>query len=245
MALKARVNKTEKYNEDTVCLNCEMIEPHELGFKGGQYIIINSGKILPNGKMGKRAYSITTPDAQQRQFDLVVKKVPHGVGSNFVHDLKSGDTFEFSGPWGKYQIVEETPGPILCIATDTGITAALGLLRGQSAGPLLKESKLIWFLSSPNYFIPQDQVLSWLPSGLSFHMVSPSPAIDDPSRSSFIEGGTAEILQEKVFTKIYLSGDGLVVRHLKSQFIGSGKYQPEQIIMESFFHHESLKTAAV
>jgi len=245
VALKARVIKTEKYNDDTVYVNCEMVEPYELGFKGGQYIIVNSGKLLVNGKLGKRAYSIPTSDVEQHRFDLVVKKVLDGVGSNFIHDFKVSDTFEFSGPWGKYQIAEGTKERILCIATDTGITATLGLLRGKTAMPFLSESKLIWFLSSPNYFIPIDKVRSWLPSALSFQIVSSTPTINDQSRGFFIEKETSKILQEKVFTKIYLSGDGFVLRHLKSKFLESGNYQPEQIMMESFFHHESLKTAAV
>jgi len=243
--LKARVIKTEVYNDDTIYVNCEMVEPYELGFKGGQYIIVNSGKLLANGKLGKRAYSIPTSDIEQHRFDLVVKKNLNGIGSNFIHDLKADDTFEFSGPWGKYQIAEGAREQIFCIATDTGITAALGLLRGKGAMPFLSESKLIWFLSSPNYFIPIDKVRSWLPSVFSFQIVSSTPTIVDQSRSSFIEEVTSKILQEKYFNKIYLSGDGLVLRHLKSKFLESGNYQPEQIIMESFFHHESLKTAAV
>lgn len=243
--LKARVIKTEKYNNDTVYVNCEMIEPYELGFKGGQYIIVNSGKLLANGKLGKRAYSIPTSDIEQHRFDLVVKKVPNGIGSNFIHDFKVGDTFEFSGPWGKYQIADGTRERILCIATDTGITAALGLLRGKAAQSFLNESKLIWFVSSSDYFIPIDKVRSWSPAVLSFQIVSSAPTIDDQSRSSFIEETTSKMLQEKVFNKVYLSGDGLVLRHLKSRFLQSGNYHSEQIIMESFFHHESLKTVAV
>lgn len=245
VALKARVIKTEKWHDDTIHVSCEMLEPHELGFKGGQYIIVNSGKLLPNGKLGKRAYSIPTSDREQYRFELVVKKILEGVGSNFIHDLKVGDTFEFSGPWGKYQIAEGTQERILCIATDTGITAALGLLRGKAAISFLSESKLIWFLSSPHYFIPIDKVRSWLPSTLSLQIVSSTPTIDGQSRGFFIEEEISKILQEKVFTKIYLSGDGLALRHLKSKFLESENYQPEQIIMESFFHHESLKTAAV
>jgi ferredoxin-NADP reductase len=244
--LKARVIKTEKIHGDTVYVNCKMVEPYPLGFKGGQYIIVNSGKLLANGKLGKRAYSIAAPDRDQHHFALAVKKVADGVGSGFIHGLKPGDTFEFSGPWGKYQMTDINQNEqFCCIATDTGITAALGLLRGEAAAPFLGRSKLIWFLSSLDYFIPIDQVRSWLPEDISVDIVSPCPTVDERSRGIFIEEAVSRILQGTTFTKIYLSGDGLVLRHLKSAFLKSGAYQPEQIMMESFFHHESLKTAVV
>jgi len=34
-----------------------------LGFIGGQYIIIDSGRVLPSGKAAKRAYLILSSDA--------------------------------------------------------------------------------------------------------------------------------------------------------------------------------------
>jgi len=304
---QARVIQWEKWQEDVCHVLCEMIEPKELGFKGGQYIIVNSGEILPNGKLGKRAYSILSLDSEQHYFELAVKRISQGVGSGFMHELKVGDVFEFSGPWGKYQIA---PGNqeqrVLCIATDTGITAALGLSRGEALKPFLEESKLIWIVSSLDYFIPVPRVQSWLPQSLFFQWVLPVPVVGDESRmessaaatkfpgissgtsargasppsasrplvgtehppivgeqvpphplsalaeyktkescKGTIEEKTAQILGDQIFTKIYLSGDGQVLRKLKDGFLMSGDYQEDQIVVESFFHHESLKSLAV
>ncbi len=243
--LKARVAKATKINADTVYLNCEMVEPLALGFKGGQYIIINSGRLLPNGKLGKRAYSILSSDKEQERFELVVKEIPSGVGSGFVHELKENDVFEFSGPWGKYQIPENSSAErILCIATDTGITAALGLLKGKAAEPWLDGSKLVWFVSASDYFLPPQEVRSRLPQAVSAEIISSTPEIKDPQRLTFVEEKISGTVSKGMWTKIYLSGDGLIIRHLKVRFLEVG-YQPEQIFTESFFHHESLKTATV
>jgi ferredoxin-NADP reductase len=130
---KAIVTKREMWRDDTVQITCEMKEPSALGFVGGKYIIINSKRLLANGKMGKRAYSIASPDSKQGTFELAVKRIPGGVGSGFIHDLPVGGEFEFSGPWGKFVASENMSREerVLCIATDTGITAALGLLQSE------------------------------------------------------------------------------------------------------------------
>ena len=240
--LKARVIKKEKFGEDTILLSCEMVEPAELGFKGGQYIIVNSQRLLANGKLGKRAYSIPSCDYEQKVFDLIIKKISDGIGSDFMHELKVDDIFEFSGPWGKYQLQAGDPNQkLLCISTDTGITAALGLVRGKTAYAI-NESKLVWFLSSENYFVPIERIESWIPPGLTFQVISSVPSIDNPARVPFIEKKLSEILENKSFSKICLSGDGAVLRELKKYFLGQG-FKEDQFLMESFFHHEKLKTS--
>src|SRR5947199_337345 len=73
-----------------------------LGFVGGQYLIVDSGVMLPNGKAAKRAYSILTSDADQARFQIAVKRLGNGPGSTFMHEAQVGTEIPFSGPWGKY-----------------------------------------------------------------------------------------------------------------------------------------------
>src|SRR5689334_7648361 len=76
-----------------------------LGFVGGQYIIVDSGKTLPSGRAAKRAYSLVSRDAEQGTCELVVKHIDHdsgGIVSSFLHEVEVGASFHFSGPWGKF-----------------------------------------------------------------------------------------------------------------------------------------------
>jgi ferredoxin-NADP reductase len=236
----ARVTHTEKWQHDTCHIQCEMVEPAELGFTGGQYIIVNSGQLLPNGKLGKRAYSIVSSDSNQRYFELVVKKIDQGVGSHFIHGLRPGDTFEFSGPWGKFKPEGLTPADrILCIATDTGITASLGLLRGQMMQPLIQNVRLLWFVSCPTYFLSPEVVRAWLPRGLSAHLsIIFSTAVAD---SSSVLSVIDPLLQEREYTRFYLSGNGEILRDFKACLLEKG-WAEDQILSESFFNHERLKS---
>ena len=62
--------------DDTRVVELEMSEP--LAFIGGQYVIVDSGRVLPTGKAVKRAYSLVSSDAEQRRFQLAVKRLATG-----------------------------------------------------------------------------------------------------------------------------------------------------------------------
>lgn len=230
---RARVTHTEKWNDFTCHIRCEMLSPAELGFTGGQYVIINSGIQLPNGHVGKRAYSIAASDTEQKQFDLMVRQIPGGVGSRFIHELKPGQVFEFSGPWGKYLPPPDgEQGKILIVATDTGLTAALGLTRGRGFVSFLRDTQLVWFLESDSYFIPLDFVREWIPIQ--------TPPVGDPARILFCRNKIEEIVEGRRFNRIYLSGDGQVLSELKKFLMNRG-YGEDQILVETFFNHVELK----
>lgn len=240
---KARVKKITSVKPDVKHLICDMVEPHELGFVGGQCILINSGIVMDNGKLGKRAYSLVSSDDTQNTFELLVKKIGKGVGSSYVHQLKEGDVFEFSGPWGKNKpIVNETKDKsTLFIATDTGITAILGLLKGEAYRKSLTEARLIWITGKDNYFIPLKDMDQWIPKYCSYKMFTNISNSKEINRSLECVNNVENLNLEKLYDKIYVCGDGNVNSAIKTWFINKG-YAREQIIAESFFHHERLKT---
>src|SRR5690606_32215935 len=70
-------------------------------FQGGQYISIVVPGAGPNGRDLRRAYSIaSSPDT--RPVELCVKGVEGGPGSNYLNELKVGDTFRGYAPYGDF-----------------------------------------------------------------------------------------------------------------------------------------------
>jgi hypothetical protein len=150
----ARVAAIEEPGTGTRLL--ELVGDDPLGFTGGQYIIVDSGLVLASGKAVKRAYSMLSPDAEQGRFQIAVKRIPGGPGSGFMHQIGIGDDIRFSGPWGRFFPQNgRSSGPALVLATDTGITAALGLVQGSRFKALAPLSFLIWLRTAPDYFLPE------------------------------------------------------------------------------------------
>jgi ferredoxin-NADP reductase len=216
---------------DTRLLELELGEP--LGFLGGQYIIVDSGLVLPSGKAVKRAYSLLSPDSEQRRVVLASKRIPGGPGSGYMHEVAVGAELKFSGPWGKMLPAPDASGATLVLATDTGITAALGLLRGGRFAPLLARTTFFWLRTSPDYFLPDAFVRSLLPPALGSGNVKIGelPPINHPERVPWVRA----LVRELVVSQAFISGDGAVNYALLADLVAAGVPATRDSV-ESFFN---------
>jgi ferredoxin-NADP reductase len=205
----ARVVDARSLGPDTRLLELRMQEP--LAFVGGQYVIVDSGLTLPSGKAAKRAYSLVTADDEQGRFELVVKHIPGGIVSGYLHSIEVGAELRFSGPWGKLFPAPEAVGRTFVLATDTGITAALGLLRGARFAPLLSQTTLLWLRSAPEYFVSEAFVRECVPSACAELGVEPFLAIGHPERVDAARARLrAYVERSGPPARAFITGDGSV-----------------------------------
>jgi ferredoxin-NADP reductase len=239
---------SEHFGDETKLLSFRMADL-ELGFIGGQYIIVDTGIPIPGNKIAKRAYSILSADAEQREFQLGVRRIGHGPGSNFMHDLQVEAALGFSGPWGKFVAPDSFVAPdkndeLLVVATDTGITAALGLLKGQGLLAARERSKLIWFAESERYFLPFNFVISQLDRiGIRNLAVTETAPISDPTRIETTLLRIDQAIAPELPKAAFLCGDGAVVHAVRNRLIGAG-VSNENIRIECFFNNPERKAAA-
>jgi ferredoxin-NADP reductase len=222
----------------------------ELGFTGGQYIIVNTGVPLAEGKVAKRAYSILSSDAQQRRFQIAVRRIGSGPGSNYMFDLPLHAELAFSGPWGKYlprnaQSVNAGDRATTVLATDTGITAAMGLIGAEMFTPFREDTTVLWLVESDEYFLPEAFIRERL-ANLCRHLGIVRVPADHIQRESWLrlhkDALYERILQEYPAT-VFLSGDGRLLSELRD-VLQNGP-SPLEVIVESFFHHQELKSVKI
>lgn len=233
VAKTARVVGTERMGFETVLLDLVAVEP--LGFIGGQYLILDSRLVLPSGKAVKRAYSLLTSDAEQVRFQLAVKRIPDGPGSAFVHGLEAGMDVSFSGPWGKFFPREGSSGATLILATDTGITAALGFMHATRFAPLLPKSVFIWLRASCDYFLPEEFVRERLPAECGDIRIDAIPAIGHPDRVSHARAILRQVMSRGDLSQTFIAGDGAVNQALLEDLVAAGMPVTRDNV-ESFFN---------
>lgn len=74
-----------------------LVNPKVIEFISGQYLLLKINN-------QRRSYSIASPDYLKDSFELVVKLLPEGVGSNYLRNLKLGDLSFFLGPVGFFTL---------------------------------------------------------------------------------------------------------------------------------------------
>ncbi len=89
---RARVSLVRKLTHDMKEINLDLIEPKEIQHKPGKYIQIQAPG--PDGAVF-RAYSISTPDYVKDKVQLIIRLVPGGIASTYLHNLKEGDEVVF------------------------------------------------------------------------------------------------------------------------------------------------------
>jgi ferredoxin-NADP reductase len=199
-----------------------------LGFVGGQYIIVDSGRTLPSGRAAKRAYSFVSSDADQHRAELVVKLVP-GPVSSFLHDAPVGTSFPFSGPWGKLHHLTP-PGRAVVLATDTGITAALGLAAGRVLAERAAVTDVVWL--ADDAFVPEAFVAERLAGRCArLQVIRPRGDRTAAALAAISETGAVGDAD----ASYYLAGDGDVIYPLRDALVARG-VADDRVRLESFFN---------
>ncbi|HTU60711.1 MAG TPA: FAD-dependent oxidoreductase [Polyangiales bacterium] len=222
-------------------LRVELSDNRPLRFRGGQYIIVDTGLRLEDGRPRRRAYSMLSPDSDSQHFELGVFKLPGGAGSGLMNHLREGSELRFTGPWGKLQVPDDLairPGPVWIIATDSGASAAVGLVRSNALAPHLARVQLWHFRTHPDAFLSDDFLREQL-ADLTDLRSAPLASVQAPLRAMEIERWLQEQLAitGELPAQVYITGDGLLARQSTAQLIAAGMAE-QQIQTESFFNHE-------
>ncbi len=114
----ARISRSEDLTYDIKGLSIELIEPEEIDQRPGQYAQIQAPS--PDGPIF-RAYSISSPGRERHHIELMVRLVPGGIGSTYLHSLEVGDEVSLTGPYGEFILNEDPDTEIICVGGGCGM----------------------------------------------------------------------------------------------------------------------------
>ncbi|GGB79583.1 oxidoreductase [Marinobacterium zhoushanense] len=119
--LKATVTAFEQLSNDVRRLRLKTNKPLE--YAPGQYANLT----FPDGT---RAYSMAGL-AEDGELEFHIRLVPNGrVTSQLDNRIKVGSSLKLNGPLGASYLRRKHEGPMLCIASGTGLAPILSILRG-------------------------------------------------------------------------------------------------------------------
>jgi ferredoxin-NADP reductase len=99
-------------------------------FEAGQFVSCVIPGAGPKGRDLRRAYSIaSSPD--QKSVELCIKLVDGGPGSNYLNNLKPGDTFRGYAPYGDFTHEVKPDRHVFMISTGTGIAPFRAMIMSE------------------------------------------------------------------------------------------------------------------
>jgi len=216
----------------TRALTVECVEGGAFDRAGGKYVIVHTGLAIGD-KAIKRAYSLIPVAGAPATYELTIKRLDGGPGSRALHEAPVGAELTFSGPWGKLVPEAGLPARTLLVATDTGITSALGVaLEHGGAGALV-----LWLRAHDELFLDQADVGARLAAtGARLLTATIGPAAD----AARVHAAFARIdgcLREWSPDLVVATGDGRIVHPLVA------RARPLEARIECYFHNPEKKSA--
>ena len=215
-------------------LSIEFIQPKGFRFQAGQFIMMQVPDPEKN-KPTQRAYSVASRVRAPERIRLVIKVYEKGLASNFVRDLKGGESLKISGPFGRHFFHQPTPEKVNFVCTGAGISQHMSYLLSHS--DLMKTSKVkmllgVWNRAEIFYEKELAEVERAIP-GFAHEFVLDKPDPNWKGKTGYVTQYFDELqLDEKSI--VYLCGNPNMIKSAKEILATKYKFAAEKIIAEAF-----------
>jgi benzoyl-CoA 2,3-dioxygenase component A len=183
----------------------------------GQSVGIITPGLDTNGRPHEmRLYSVASPRDGERpntnNLALTVKREEHGVCSNYLCDLKKGDTLQMTGPFGATFLMPDDPGAtLIMICTGTGSAPFRGFtVRRQRVYPNADGDLHLYFGARTPQELPYFGPLQKVPASILTKRLVFSRIEGEPKRyvqdQLLDDAGTIAPLLSDEKTYIYVCG---------------------------------------
>ncbi len=122
----ATVASAREMTYDIKEIRFDLDEPAEILHRPGQYVQVQAPS--PDGPVF-RAYSISSPAHEPNVVELIVRLVPGGIGSTYLHNVQAGDPIIFTGPYGEFHLDEDPDVEIVCVGGGCGMAPMKNIIH--------------------------------------------------------------------------------------------------------------------
>ncbi|EKE14008.1 MAG: hypothetical protein ACD_12C00717G0001 [uncultured bacterium] len=217
-------------NSSTYLYYFDLIEPKEINFRPGQYVIL---KVPSDKGTVSRLYSIASSNKNKNSFELIIGLIPGGLASNYLFSLKEKTEVIFQGPAGLFELRKNNRTKIFMV-TGTGIAPVRSIINSEFR---TQDSEFYLFWGLKNY---QDVYLfaELKKLGIKFKIcLSREQNLDmiPEEDKKYFELGHVDSCFDQLLTNsdFYLCGGRQIVESLR-QFLLGKNISAENIYFEKF-----------
>lgn len=183
-----RVEAVQALTHDIKHLRLRLESSDAVAFKPGQYIQFK----IP-GTEEFRAYSIASGPSLASALELVVRLVPGGLCSTYIHEiLKEGDRVTITGPYGDFFLREDSTKEMVCIAGGCGMAPIRSILSRLQENGMPRKATYFFGARSKEDLFYTEELKDLARRYPNFRYV---PALSEPKPTDQWEGEVGLITQ--------------------------------------------------
>ncbi|MBE0618529.1 MAG: 2Fe-2S iron-sulfur cluster binding domain-containing protein [Proteobacteria bacterium] len=199
-----RVAALRRCTYDTKKVRLAFVGEHDFSFRAGQYVQLETPIYDGLPEPVYRAYSISSSPSEHAYVDLIVRRVPRGICTTFVHELVlEEDDLKINGPYGDFYL-RETPAEAVFIAGGSGLAPFESILFQMAEGGVEKKVTLFFGAVARRDLYDLDLLREFEERLPGFSFV---PALSRPAPEDEWEGETGLITE--VVARHYDSMEGM------------------------------------
>lgn len=209
--LPCRVEKMVKLADDVMALHLKLPANERLQFLAGQYIDI----LQKDGK--PRSFSLANAPHDDTYLELHVRNIPGGTFTQHVFSgMKERDILRIKGPLGSFFLHEDSPKPIVFVASGTGFAPVKAIIEHALHIGFKREMHFYWGVRKPSDLYMLDKIKEWESHGIRVTAV----VSDEPwsGRMGFVHQAVLDDFKDLSGYKVYACGAPVMLETAHREF---------------------------
>ncbi len=231
--LPTRVTSLSQVSDDVMLIKLQMPASDVLGYHPGQYIDF----LLRDGV--RRSYSMANaPHLMHEGLELHIRHMPGGLFTDQVFgSMKPRDILRIEGPFGSFYLREDSPKPIILLASGTGFAPIKALIEHMQFVGIQRPATLYWGGRRPSDLYLNDWVQAQLPLLPNLRYV---PVVSDAlptdgwsGRTGFVHRAVLDDVPDLSGHQVYACGAPIVVESAQRDYLAAG-LPPDEFYADAF-----------
>ncbi|MBM4403358.1 MAG: 2Fe-2S iron-sulfur cluster binding domain-containing protein [Candidatus Cloacimonetes bacterium] len=231
------VSKIEDYTYDIKGVIITLTEPETIDFKAGQYVQLETPIYAKVRQKVGRAYSISSDPGNDRQIQLIIRYVPEGICTTWVHQyLNEGDQISFTGPYGDF-FIRDTSADMIFVAGGSGKAPIKSILEYLSRVGTTRRMRYLFGARTCKdlYLTGEMHAFEQVFDDFEYIPVlsKPCPEENWQGRIGYVMPVFPELITDPANTEAYLCGSPAMIESVKKALIELG-VPKDRIYYDSF-----------
>lgn len=231
--MPTRVSTLSKVSNDVMVIQLQLPANDTFTYRAGQYIEI----MLRDG--ARRSYSMANAPGSNTGVELHIRHMPGGKFTDHVFGaMKEKEILRVEGPYGSFFLREESPKPLVFLASGTGFAPLKAILEHMQQTQSQRPVTLYWGGRRPSDLYMDAWVqaqLEVMPNLRYVPVVSDALAEDQwTGRTGFVHHAVLKDFADLSGHQVYACGAPIVVESAHKDFCDQAQLPPDEFFADAF-----------